>query len=94
MNKLCIGKINLSKIDKSRLFKGEKGVYLDVAIWFSEEPDKYGNNLSIQQSPKKDEPKIYIGEAKFFIPKEDKPVRPMTKEDIINAPENTDDLPF
>lgn len=70
MNKLFVGKINLSKIDKERLFKGEKGIYCDIAVWFSEEPDKFGNNLSIQQSTKKDEAKIYIGEAKFYIPKE------------------------
>lgn len=87
MNKLLIGKINLSKIDKTRLFEGKNGKYCDIAIWFSEEPDKFGNNLSIQQSTKKDEQKIYIGEAKFYVPKE-APVRPMTKEDIMNAPDD------
>jgi hypothetical protein len=73
MGQLLIGKINLSKIDKTRLFTGKKGIYCDIAIWFNEEPDEYGNNLSIQQSTKKDEPRIFIGEAKFFVPK-DKPV--------------------
>ena len=72
MNKLLIGKINLSKIDKTKLFKGEKGMWMDIAVWFSEEPDKFGNSLSIQQSTKKDEPKIYLGEAKFYVPKEAK----------------------
>lgn len=70
MNKLFIGRINLSKIDKTKIFKGKKGKYIDIAVWFSEEPDQYGNNLSIQQSTKKDEPKIYLGEAKFYVPKE------------------------
>lgn len=69
MNKLFVGKINLSKIDKTKLFKGDKGIYLDIAIWFNEEPDKYGNNLSIQQSTKKGESKIFLGEAKFYVPK-------------------------
>jgi len=73
MNKLLIGKINLSKIDKTKIFEGKKGKYIDIAIWFSEEPDQFGNNLSIQQSTKKDEAKIYLGEAKFYIPKEDPP---------------------
>ena len=27
MSKLLFGKINLSKIDKTKLFKGEKGIY-------------------------------------------------------------------
>lgn len=84
MNKLLIGKINLSKIDKTKLFTGEKGIYCDIAIWFSEEPDQYGNNLAIQQSTKKDEPKIYIGSAKFYIPKE---LTPTTSDEA-------DDLPF
>ena len=86
MNKLLVGKINLSKIDKEKLFKGEKGIYCDIAVWFSEEPDKYGNNLSIQQSTKQGEDKIYLGEAKFYIPKE-KPA-PKEEEDILS------DLPF
>jgi len=72
MNKLFIGKIDVSKIDKKRLFKGTKGIYCDLTVWFSEEPDEYGNNLSIQQSTKKGEPKIYLGSAKFYIPKEEK----------------------
>jgi hypothetical protein len=89
MNKLLIGKINLSKIDKERLFKGEKGIYCDIAIWFSEEPDKYGNNLSILQSTKKDEPKIYIGEAKFYVPKKES--KPSRKDKQGQFPS---DLPF
>ena len=96
MNKLFIGKINLSKIDKTRLFTGEKGIYLDVAVWFSEEPDKYGNNLSIQQSTKKDEPKIYIGEAKFWSPKkeeEPKEEKWHGKKEVKSM-SNIDDLAF
>jgi hypothetical protein len=105
MNKLFIGKINLSKIDKERLFKGQKGTYLDIAVWFSEEPDQFGNNLSIQQSTKKDEPKIYIGEAKFYVPKDKEPPQAKdefqgsaAKEAIINKAKemdfNDDGMPF
>jgi hypothetical protein len=90
MNKLLIGKINLSKIDKSKLFKGEKGMWMDIAVWFSEEPDKFGNNLSIQQSTKKDEPKIYLGEAKFYVPKEEKKEPPEAKQEFAKG----SDLPF
>jgi len=79
MNKLLIGKINLSKIDKSKLFEGQKGIYCDIAVWFSEEPDQFGNNLSIQQSTKKGEPRIYIGEAKFYVPKEE--AKPEAKDE-------------
>jgi hypothetical protein len=97
MNKLLVGKINLSKIDKSKLFKGTKGTWMDIAVWFSEEPDKYGNNLSIQQSTKKDEPKIYLGEAKFWTPKEDPKQQPEAKDEWkgkkhIESMSNIDDL--
>jgi hypothetical protein len=95
MNKLFVGKINLSKIDKTKLFKGKNGMYCDVAVWFSEEPDKYGNNLSIQQSTKKDEPKIYIGEAKFYVPKEaPKPKDEWQGKKEVKSMSNPDDLPW
>lgn len=98
MNKLLIGKINLSKIDKTKIFEGKKGKYIDIAIWFSEEPDQFGNNLSIQQSTKKDEPKIYLGEAKFYIPKE-KEEAPKSNEQWngkkeVKSMSNIDDLPY
>ena len=64
MSKLYLGKINCSKIDKARLFEGKEGKWMDVTIWISEEPDKYGNQMAIQQSTKKDETKIYLGNAK------------------------------
>jgi hypothetical protein len=70
MNKLFLGKINLSKVDKNKLFEGKTGKWMYITVWFNEEPDEYGNNLSIEQSTKKGESKIYIGNAKFYIPKE------------------------
>ena len=49
MNKLMTASINLSKIDKTRIIEGKNGKYIDLVIWFNEEPDQYGNNFSIQQ---------------------------------------------
>ena len=71
MNKLITAKINLDKIKDDLLFDGEKGTYLNLSIWINKEPDKYGNEISIQQTTKKDEPKIYLGEGKFYVKKED-----------------------
>ena len=76
MSKLVFAKIDVTKIDKERLFKGEKGVYLDLNIWINDEPDKYGNDISIQQSTKKDEDKIYLGNGKFYVKKESNEVKP------------------
>ncbi len=49
-------KIDVSKIDKARLFKGEKGVYLDATVFIDEgEADQYGNNGMITQDVTKEE---------------------------------------
>ena len=70
MSKLLKCKIDVTKVDPSRLFEGEKGTYLDIDVWVNDEPDKYGNDCSIQQQTKKDEDRIYIGSGKFLKPKE------------------------
>jgi hypothetical protein len=70
MSKLITAKIDVTKIVKSLLFKGQKGTYLDLIIWVNDTPDKYGNDISIQQRTGKDDPNIYIGEGKFYVKKE------------------------
>lgn len=70
-------------------------------------PDKYGNDISIEQRVKKGEDKIYLGNGKFYVPKEDKPANNEGKiqkdgkvitgsmSDINDLPGTTDDnLPF
>jgi len=49
-------KIDVTKIDKNRLFKGEKGTYLDLTTFIdTDELDQYGNNGFISQSVSKEE---------------------------------------
>jgi hypothetical protein len=49
-------KINLSEIEKARLFKGKKGVYLDATVFIDiDQKDQYENNGMITQDVKKDE---------------------------------------
>lgn len=57
-------KINLKKIQKERLFPGKKGTYMDVIIWVNDEPNQWGQNVSIQQSVNKGEDPIYLGDGK------------------------------
>lgn len=67
MSKLYQGSINLSNIDKQKLYTCKNGdKWLNVSIWINDEPDKFGNHLSIQQSTKKDESKIYLGNCKEY----------------------------
>ena len=48
-------KIDVSKIDKERLYKGEKGTYLDAVLLFDTDMDRFENNGMIVQSVTKDE---------------------------------------
>jgi len=70
MSKLINARINLDKIKDNLLYVGEKGTYLNLSIWENDTPDKFGNHFSIQQTTKKDEPKIFLGEGKYYEKKE------------------------
>ncbi len=49
-------RIDVTKIDKSRLYKGSKGTYLDLTTFVdTEEKDQYENNGFISQSLTKEE---------------------------------------
>ena len=47
MAKLISLRIDVQKIDKSKLFKGKKGTYLDLTVALNDEEDDYGNNGGI-----------------------------------------------
>ena len=81
--KLIFAKINLSKIDKSKLFTGDKGIWCDLTMWLNADPDKYGNDMSIEQSTDKDENKIYLGNGKYYVPKA---MTPATEDDLKDLP--------
>ena len=53
--KLITLKIDVTKIDKARLFKGAKGTYLDCQFFLEDEPDQYGNHGMITQAVSKEE---------------------------------------
>ena len=79
MSKLLSVKIDVTKIDKSRLFQGKKGTYLDADIWINDEQDKFGNDASVSMSQTKEEreakaQKIYIGSARKVFGWDDAPV--------------------
>ena len=49
-------KIDVSKIDKARLFKGQKGTYLDATAFIDlDQLDQYGNSGMITQDVSKEE---------------------------------------
>ena len=65
-------KIDVSKINKDKLFKGQKGTYLDAQVFIDiDELDQYGNSGMITQSVSKEDRQAgqqgaILGNAKVF----------------------------
>ncbi|MCP4991395.1 MAG: hypothetical protein GY928_36670 [Colwellia sp.] len=65
-------KINVSNIDKSKLFSGAKGTYLDAQVFIDlDELDQYGNSGMITQAVSKEDRNAghkgaILGNAKVF----------------------------
>lgn len=85
--------IDVSKIDKKRLYKGKKGTYLTAALILREEADQYGNHGMIIESITKEEREAghqgtIIGNAKMQERKQS-PVQTVEAEEVFE-----NDLPF
>jgi len=90
MSKLFTGKIDVTKIDKSKIFEGKKGKYINLSIWINDEVDNYGNTMSIQQSTDKGDAPLYLGNCKEFEPKKQE-ASPAAKQE---SKEEDDDFAF
>ena len=97
MNKLLVGSIDLSKIEKSRIVEGKNGAkYYNVNVWINEGPDQYGNIASIQTGISKEEREKgtkggYIGNLKdLSLKTEPKP----KQAEVIAESEDNLGLPF
>ena len=78
MSKLITASIDVTKLNKSKFIKGKKGTYANLTIWVNDEPDQFGNDVSVQQSLTKEEreagaEKIYLGNGKVNKPKAEQP---------------------
>lgn len=74
---MITGKIDVTKIDKARLFKGAKGTYLDIVL-IPTPDDKFGNSHMIVQGISKEEREAgqrgaIIGNAKTLQRREEQP---------------------
>ena len=90
-NKIGISiKLDVTKIDKSRIFKGQKGSYLDLTMFLDlDNADQYGNNGFISQSVSKEEraqnvQTPILGNGKVFY---------STIEGVGDSPDNFKDAP-
>ena len=93
-------KIDVTKIDKDALYKGEKGTYLTLTVWPTKDgmPDQYGNDASVKQDlgkDRRDEKAPYIGNAKIIKRKNSAPP-PKNYEKLPTKQEmaSEDDIPF
>lgn len=64
-------RLNVSLIEKARLYKGEKGSYLNVTGFIDDTPDQYGNNGILTQECSKEEREAglkmpILGNSKIF----------------------------
>lgn len=94
---LCLSDIlEAAKDGHSAFARSEKNqkVYFNIAIWDNEEKNQFGQNVSIQLSPKKDTPfeRLYIGNGKT---EEYKPaITDNSAENPILSANAGDDFPF
>ena len=84
-------KIDVTKINKEKLFKGEKGTYLDATIIMRDEPDQYGNcGMIVEQTTKAERDAgvkgAILGNVKWMEKKEN--------NTTTSAPIESDSLPF
>jgi len=96
MTRIVRLKIDVTKIDKNRLFQGKKGTYLDATVFLKDEAGQYGDNGMITQDVNVEEREAGIrgailGNAKIFKVLDDEnsgtTTAPVSQEDM-------DDIPF
>lgn len=92
-------KIDVSKLDKARFFKGKKGTYVDLTAFIdTEKTGEYGDNGTISQSTSKEERQGGLqmpicGNVRVFFKEEDEYTPPVSRE----SPQTggvEDDMPF
>lgn len=98
MGQLINLKLDVSKIDKKKLFRGAKGTYLDLTVSVNDDADQFGNNVSAYISQSKEErerkePRTYLGNGKVAWSSQ-----PQAQQSESGVPdfesESDDDLPF
>lgn len=94
MAKMLSLSIDVTKIDKNKLVKGEKGTYANLTIALNDDKDQFGNDVSCWLKQSKEETdnkssKVYLGNGKVFWSSDSN-----TTQDYVNKKEEHDDLPW
>ena len=85
-------KIDVTKIDKKKLFKGEKGTYLNMVVALNDEPNEWGDVVSVweqqtEEERRNKEKKVFLGGGRIIWQSEGAP-QPKKKK------VTEDDVPF
>lgn len=90
-------KIDVTKIVKDALYKGEKATYLDATVFLKDEPDQYGNHGMITQDRTGDKDagvkSVILGNIKVWNNSKPSAKKETKKEESVTG-EPVDDLPF
>lgn len=81
-------RIDVTKIDKSALYVGAKGTYLNLVLLEKKEVDRYGNTHGVKQDlgmARKGEQAEFLGDASPF----GKGITPQ-----VQPQDDNDDIPF
>lgn len=102
MSSLISIKLNLSKIDKSKIIKGEKGQYLNLTVAIDDQTNEYGQNAAVWHEQSKEEreakaERSYLGNGRVVYT--DGLIQEAAERKEVNKPttkkkQQVDDLPF
>ena len=88
-------KIDVLKIPKDKLFKGEKGTYLNFSVARRKEVGQYGDTHTVYLYDKDTKEKTYIGEGKEIVFEDSPRKSQIANQDTgINGLSGNDGLPF
>ena len=97
---MIIAKIDVTKLDKSHFFKGQKGIYTDLMLIPNKDGgDQYGNDGFVSQGVSKEardkgEKGKIVGNYKKIYRPEAPQAKPPTKAKVPHEPDQDDDVPF
>lgn len=91
MAKLLSLSIDVTKIDKSRLYKGAKGTYLNITVGVNDDADQFGNQVSCWENQTEEERKAkaqrnFLGNGKVLFSDDHK----AKAQEVSNEPSAVD----
>jgi hypothetical protein len=99
VGKLLYVSLDVMKIDKKKLYVGQKGTYLKLTISLNDEIDQFGNNVSVweEQSTEDRKAKVtrnFLGNGKVIFDSATGAGNNQQQQQPTGLPDQDEDLPF